>query len=38
MLKKILIIIYLVVTFLVCAHLDAEVTFSVPYEHTEVIY
>lgn len=38
MLKKILIIIYLVVTFLVCAHLDAEVTFSVPYEHTEAIY
>ena len=38
MVKKILIILYLIVTFLICAHLDAEVTFSVPYEHTEVIY
>lgn len=38
MIKKILIILYLIATFLICAHLDAQVTFSVPYEHTEVIY
>ncbi len=38
MLKKLVLILYLILTFLVCAHLDAEVTFSVPHEHTEVIY
>lgn len=38
MIKKILLILYLILTFLICAHLDAEVTFSVPCEEVNVIY
>lgn len=38
MIKKILIILYLIATFLICAHLDAEVTFAIPCEEVSVIY
>ncbi len=39
MIKKILIILYLIATFLFCAHLDAEVTFAQPFcEEVSAIY
>ena len=39
MIKKILIILYLIATFLICAHLDAEVTFAQPFcEEVSAIY